>query len=86
MSELYKTKPNLVPKPIAWGRTVEDPTYFFLCEYLNISDRLPDPAKLATQIADLHKSSVSPTGKFGFHVPTYDGKLPQVTDWDNSWP
>ncbi|KAH0538683.1 hypothetical protein FGG08_004758 [Glutinoglossum americanum] len=88
MSELYKTIPSLVPKPYAWGkRQLESPaTYFFLCEFVNISDRLPDPAKLGACLAELHKKSVSPTGKFGFHVPTYDGKLEQVVDWDSSWP
>lgn len=34
----------------------------------------------------MHKQSVSPPAKFGFMVPTYDGKLPQVLDWDSSWP
>ena len=52
---------------------------------MNIGDRLPDPVCLAVRMAELHTISVSPTGKFGFHLPTYDGKLPQVTDWDSSW-
>ena len=88
MSELYKTIPSLVPQPRAYGqlRLKAPATYFFICDFVNISDRLPDPASLATRLAELHRNSVSPTGKFGFHVPTYDGKLPQTTDWDSSWP
>lgn len=47
---------------------------------------MPEPVKLAKLIADLHKTSVSPTGKFGFHLPTYDGWQPQeVGQWEDSW-
>lgn len=88
MTELYKTVPALIPKPHAWGKltTQYPPTYFFLCDFVNISDRLPDPVTVGARVAELHQRSVSPTGKFGFHVPTYDGKLPQTVDWDGSWP
>ncbi|MCJ1232159.1 hypothetical protein MMC14_000108 [Varicellaria rhodocarpa] len=87
MVELWKTVPSLVPKAIGYGKfKVESPTtYFLLIEFVNISDRLPDPAKLGAQIAELHRTSISPTGKFGFNVPTYDGRLPQTVDWDSSW-
>jgi protein-ribulosamine 3-kinase len=90
MSELYRTMPAHVPKPQGWGR-LSSPfpsatvTHFFLCEFVNISNALPDPAGLASIITELHKKSVSPTGKFSFHITTYDGKLPQVVDWDDSW-
>lgn len=53
---------------------------------MNISDRLPDPATLGALLAELHLKSVSPTGKFGLYIPTYDGKLPQIVDWDKRWP
>lgn len=88
MTELYKTVSALIPKPHAWGKltTQYPPTYFFLCDFVNISDRLPDPVTVGARLAELHQKSVSPTGKFGFHVPTYDGKLPQTVDWDGSWP
>lgn len=33
----------------------------------------------------MHKTSVSPTGKFGFPVKTCDGKLAHTVDWDVSW-
>lgn len=88
MTELYRTVPALVPKPHGCGKltTQYPPTYFLLCEFVNISDRLPDPATVGARIAELHHKSISPTGKFGFQVPTYDGKLPQTVDWDASWP
>ncbi|KAG5661055.1 hypothetical protein KAF25_002698 [Fusarium avenaceum] len=31
------------------------------------------------------KKSVSPTGKFGFHITTYAGNLPQFVAWEDSW-
>ena len=88
MSELHKTLPELTPKPQAWGKLdlKSPPTYFFLCDFVDISDRLPDPILLGVRISELHKKSTSPNGKFGFHVPTYDGRLPQTVDWDSSWP
>ena len=87
MSELYKTEPTMVPRPRAWGKFERQPplTYFFLCNFVNFSDILPDPVHLGARLANLHKKSFSPTGKFGFHAPTYDGKLEQVIDWESSW-
>ena len=78
MSELYKTIPSLVLQLRAYGqlRFKSPATYFFICDFVNIGDKLPDPTGLAIRLAELHRTSVSPTGKFGFHVPTYDGKLP----------
>ncbi|KAK4124763.1 hypothetical protein N657DRAFT_662839 [Parathielavia appendiculata] len=38
------------------------------------------------RLADMHKKSQSPTGKFGFHVTTCHAKLRQMTDcWEDSW-
>jgi protein-ribulosamine 3-kinase len=28
---------------------------------------------------------MSPTGKFGFHIQTYAGNLPQYTEWEDGW-
>jgi protein-ribulosamine 3-kinase len=34
----------------------------------------------------MHVRSQSPTGKFGFHIQTYHGKIAQaVNEWDDSW-
>jgi protein-ribulosamine 3-kinase len=87
MLELYKTAPHMVPKPHGWGKieSVDIPTYFYVCDFIDISDALPDPVKLDELVADLHKRSISPTGKFGFHLPTYDGWQPQEVEWDSSW-
>lgn len=88
MSELYKTMPNFVPKPHSWGKyLVGNPdTYFFLQEFIEMSDRVPDPNQLCLKLASLHRNSVSPTGKFGFHITTCQGRIPQaVVSWESNW-
>jgi protein-ribulosamine 3-kinase len=88
MSELHKTMPNLVPKPYSWGKyLVGNPdTYFFVQEFIDMADRVPDPNQLCTKLASLHRSSVSPTGKFGFHITTCEGRIPQaVVPWESNW-
>jgi fructosamine-3-kinase len=86
MSELYKTMPTLVPAPRGSGQCLDtEGAYYFLCDYIEIDHRPPNPVKLGQKIAELHRQSVSPTGMFGFHVTPYDGKLPLVAEWDPSW-
>lgn len=87
MSELYKTMPSFVPKPHAWGKyQAENPdTYFFLSQFIDMSDRVPDPNQLCSKLVRLHRSSVSPNGQFGFHVTTCQGRIPQAVGWESSW-
>lgn len=86
MSELYKTMPSFVPKPHSWGKyRIGNPdTYFFLSQFIEMSDRVPEPNQLCSKLAKL-RSSVSPTGKFGFHVTTCQGRIPQAVSWESSW-
>src|SRR5450755_1366854 len=86
-TELYKLMPNLIPRPLRWGKLqLSYPeTYFFLIEFKDFSNDLPDPVKLGSRVAEMHKSSVSPTGMFGFHISTYDGAKPQDIAWDSNW-
>jgi protein-ribulosamine 3-kinase len=61
----------------------------------NVSpDFLPCPFGYGTyvvdfceRLADLHRRSMaaSPEGLFGFHVTTYNGRLPQDNTWNESW-
>ena len=87
MQEISTAVPGFTPKVFTYGKLKEAPapTFFFLCQFVDITADLPDPKTLASQLAKLHRQSQSPTGKFGFDVPTYDGKLPQDTDWESSW-
>jgi protein-ribulosamine 3-kinase len=88
MTELHKTMPNFVPKPHSWGKyqSENSDTYFFLQEFIDMSNQVPNPKKLCSKLALLHKTSVSPTGKFGFHITTCQGRIPQaVTPWETCW-
>lgn len=87
MLELYKVMPDFVPQPYGWGKfQLKFPeTHFFLCDFVDMDHGLPDPADFCARIAEIHQNSISPTGKFGFHVPNCHGKIPQTVDWDSSW-
>ncbi|KAL1854500.1 hypothetical protein Daus18300_011421 [Diaporthe australafricana] len=85
MKELEGAVPDLVPKAKAAGKCIDSEGAFFLCDYLEIDHRPANPEQLGKKIAELHRASVSPTGKFGFHLTPYDGKLPLAADWDSSW-
>ena len=86
--EIYKLMPGLIPKPIGYGRyKMKDPvTYFYISEFFEMDvTATPDPVQLASKLAELHKKSQSPIGKFGFHVTTCDGKIPNTVEWEESW-
>ena len=86
MSAIHTLLPDFVPKPIAWGTYESIPdTHFFLCDFRNMIDEMPDPHRFAARLAALHQNSKSPQGKFGFHVTTYSGNLPQTNEWEESW-
>jgi protein-ribulosamine 3-kinase len=86
MKAIYTLLPDFAPRPIAWGayETILD-THFFLCEYREMIDEMPDPHKFTARLAALHQNSKSPNGKFGFHETTYSGNLPQMNEWEESW-
>lgn len=87
MTALFQTVPDFVPTPVAWGKcAISYPeTYFYLSEFIDMSPQLPDPTKLCSALATLHRTSKSPTGQFGFHVTTCYGKFPQQVAWNSSW-
>ncbi|KAI0166547.1 vegetative incompatibility protein 4 [Xylariaceae sp. FL1272] len=84
MMKLHEMAPDLVPKPVAWGKFKKTITtaYFFLVEFKHFAPGLPDPAKLGTRLGAMHARSAMPAGKFGFHVQTYDGARVQAIGWD----
>lgn len=86
MSSLYKALPYIVPHPYASGTYASDPnTHFFLCGFVDMDEDLPDVQKLARGLAELHMNGVNPNGKYGFHVPTLQGTIPQYTEWTETW-
>jgi protein-ribulosamine 3-kinase len=86
MKAIYKLLPDFAPEPIAWGTYEMTPdTHFFLCEFRDMTDDMPDPHKFTSLLAKLHQNGTSPNGKFGFHVTTYSGNLPQMVEWEDNW-
>jgi protein-ribulosamine 3-kinase len=86
MTALHTNAPNFIPEPIAWGSYQNDPgTYFFLCEFVDIIDMLPDPETLGQKLGALHRNATSPNGKYGFHVGTFNGNQVQDNTWNESW-
>lgn len=80
--------PDFIPKPIGFGqyRIKTPPTYFYLQQFVDMDvQTAPDPAEWGKQLAKMHKTSKSPTGKFGFRAVTCDGKTAHTVDWEDSW-
>ncbi|KAK4238065.1 protein-ribulosamine 3-kinase, chloroplastic [Achaetomium macrosporum] len=87
---IYQTTPDFIPKPIGSGkyRIKKETYYFYMTEFVDMDVKAaPDPAEFSRRLAIMHKLSKSPTGKFGFHIPTCDGSgdRPHVVDWQDSW-
>ncbi|PGH12526.1 hypothetical protein AJ80_06687 [Polytolypa hystricis UAMH7299] len=87
MSALYATVPDFVPKPHAWGTYKKfDYMHFFLCDFHDMIEELPDTVSFTTRVAGLHKASLARSpGKFGFPITTYMGPLPQDNTWCDTW-
>lgn len=52
---------------------------------MNIREELPERREFCKKLAALHQLGVSPSGKFGFHVVTYNGNLPQENGYTDTW-
>ena len=86
MKVLHGVTPDFAPKPIAWGTFKSNSDlHFFLCDFHDMDGELPELNSFAASLAKLHCESISPTGKFGFHVTTYNGNIPQDVRWTNTW-
>ena len=86
MKVLNMVTPKFAPKPIAWGTFKSNPNlHFFLCDFHDMDGELPEIEKFSASLAQLHRDSVSPCGKFGFHVTTYNGNIPQDVRWTDTW-
>lgn len=78
--------PNNVVAPTAWGYYEGDDTKsFYLTRFRNLRPRLPPLPQFLAIVKKLHQSSVSPTGKFGFHCKTYWGPPVMRNEWTDSW-
>lgn len=76
----YHYAPRNIPKPLAWGNYKSDEnTYFYLSEYHDMVDQVPDVQQFVSVLVKIHQGSMgqSPDGRFGFHVPTHLAKHSQ---------
>ena len=86
MKAIQAVTPTFAPQPIAWGTFKSNPDlHFFLCDFHNIEVETPDAAKFTARLAEMHQESESPEGKYGFHLTTYNGNLPQDCTWTDTW-
>lgn len=78
--------PDNVVAPLAWGPLDNNKAKsFFMTRFRNLRARSPPVVPLLAILKRLHQTSVSPTGKFGFHVTTYLGPPPMINDWTDNW-
>ena len=86
MKALHNASHDLTPEPIAWGTFAQaDHVHFFLGEFVKMTDDLPDVETSMEMLAQLHANSSSLNGKYGFHVSTLQGTIPQFVEWTASW-
>jgi len=50
-----------------------------------MTDEVPDIDSLPAKVAELHRNGLSPSGKYGFHVNTNQGRLEQDCTWTSTW-
>ena len=78
--------PDNVVIPLAWGVFEKDKSKaFFMTRFRDLRDSSPPTLQFLAILKKLHQTSVSPTGKFGFHVTTYNGPPKMVNEWTDSW-
>ncbi|KAK8863302.1 Protein-ribulosamine 3-kinase [Apiospora arundinis] len=78
---IHKFNPEGIPCPVAWGTYSSDPNkHFYLCEFMDMIEELPDIRKFSSMLAKLHQDSMAAPdypGHFGFHVMTHEGRMYQ---------
>jgi protein-ribulosamine 3-kinase len=86
MKVLYSVTPHFCPKPLTHGTFKSNSDlHFFLCDFREMDDELPDLKKFCASLAQMHRDSVSPEDKFGLHTQTYNGNIPQDVRWTDTW-
>ncbi|RAK95380.1 uncharacterized protein BO80DRAFT_368900 [Aspergillus ibericus CBS 121593] len=85
-SAIHAIVGNSTPKPIGWGsfKSLLGAHYYF-CQFYELAEELPEPVEFCEKVAFLHSTSEAPNGKFGFHVVTYNGDLPQDNRYADTW-
>lgn len=89
LKAINNTKTIRAPEPYGIGCS-EDSQYFIAMEFLEMTSlNSKSSIELGEKLADMHlynlKCKESPIKKFGFHVETCCGFLPQDNSWNENW-
>ena len=86
MPMVYSSLQSKDDKTTCRSKSNED-VWFYLAEYHDMVDELPDPRQFVSIIVKIHQESMdkSPSGKFGFDVPTHLANIPIDNDWEETW-
>ncbi|KAL9060261.1 MAG: hypothetical protein Q9206_001093 [Seirophora lacunosa] len=85
---LYSFAPSNVPKPLAWGTCKDEPdSHFYMCDFFDLKDDLPDISKFCAVVAQIHLDSMgkAPQGRYGFDVTTHLAYVDNDNSWSDSW-
>ncbi|KAK0716727.1 Fructosamine kinase-domain-containing protein [Apiosordaria backusii] len=96
LSQIYHVSPSFVPEPLGSGSyfsrheitgEILPRTHFLITSFRKIGLQPPTPAAFVFKLADLHKTSVSPTGKFGSQKAPCHATISyhNVITWQSSW-
>lgn len=89
LKAICNTNTIAAPNPIATGCT-DNGQYFIVIDYLKMSSlNKKCLSELGSQLADLHMFNLQENqphiDKFGFHIETCCGFLPQNNTWTDDW-
>ncbi|KAK7998765.1 hypothetical protein PG991_014440 [Apiospora marii] len=85
---IHSFVPEHVPAPLAFGSYESIPNmHYYICDYVDMTDDLPDPVRFGQALAKLHLNSMgkSPTGQYGFPVTTHLAFVPNDNTWTGTW-
>jgi protein-ribulosamine 3-kinase len=69
MKALHNTSPDFVPYPLGYGTYESDrDMHFFMCDFIDVADKLPEKGRFCSKLADLHRRSQ--------HMPQYGLESP----------
>ncbi|VUC25120.1 unnamed protein product [Clonostachys rosea] len=85
MALMHEVIPEAISPPIAWGMFETDASKSFYLTYFRYLDaEHPPNDDLIRLLSKIHQKE-SPTGKFGFHVPTFYGCREVNNTWCETW-
>ena len=78
MNAIRQTVPRFAPVILASGSyAVNADVHFNLFHYVEMTGEPDNEDILPAKVKELHSKGISPTGKFGFSIPTSQGALIQ---------